>query len=168
VAARDDRLVAYVVPAHGAALTPAVLRAALARTLPEYMIPAAFVTLGRMPLSPNGKLDRRALPAPEWGVPDRTRHVEPRTDTERAIADIWVEVLGVEAVGVEDNFFELGGDSIRSMLITSRSRAAFGIHLTPRDVLSARTVANLANLVEEKILDELESVAFGHGDPNEL
>jgi non-ribosomal peptide synthetase component F len=165
VVAVDGRLVAYVVPATGTAVSPDDLRAHLARTLPDYMVPAAFVALDRMPLNANGKLDRAALPAPEWGAAPETSHVEPRTETERTVAEIWAEVLGVERVGAQDNFFDLGGDSIGSMLITSRTRATFGVELTPRDVLRARTVASLADLVEEKILHELESVAFGDGNP---
>jgi amino acid adenylation domain-containing protein len=168
VVARDERLVAYVVPAGSSAPPTEAMRLALADVLPEYMVPSAFVVLDRMPLSANGKLDRKALPAPDWGAVATAEHVEPRTDTEQAVADIWAEVLGLEKVGVEDNFFDLGGDSIRSMLITSRTRAAFGIDLTPRDVLGARTVAGLADLVEDKILRELESVAFGDGNPENL
>ena len=90
----------------------------------------------------------------------------PRTDAEAVLAAIWAEVLGVERVGVEDNFFELGGDSIRSLRIASRAKAAFDVTLTPRDVLTARTVFALAEFVEEKVLIEFESVAFGDGNHN--
>jgi acyl carrier protein len=77
------------------------------------------------------------------------------------LADIWADVFGVEQVGVEDNFFELGGDSLRRLQLTSRTKAAFDVALTPRDILTARTVSALAELVEEKILSELERVAVG-------
>jgi acyl carrier protein len=86
-------------------------------------------------------------------------YVAPRTDVEQILAEIWAQVLGVKQVGVEDNFFELGGDSLHSMQLTSRAKAAFDVPLTPRDVLTARTVSALAELVEEKILSELERVA---------
>jgi acyl carrier protein len=160
--------VAYVVPAGGAETDPSALRAGLTQVLPDYMVPAAFVSLDALPSTPSGKVDRRALPAPDAAFEARAEYVAPRSEVEVTLARVWAEVLGAERVGVHDNFFELGGDSIGSMLITSRARATFGIDLTPRDVLSARTVANLADLVEEKILYELESVAFGDGNPNDL
>jgi acyl carrier protein len=88
-------------------------------------------------------------------------YVPPRTTTEQILAEIWAQVLGVERVGVEDNFFELGGDSIRSIQLISRARAVFDVAMTPRDVLNARTVSALAELVEEKILSEIERIAVG-------
>ncbi|HWE07715.1 MAG TPA: amino acid adenylation domain-containing protein, partial [Solirubrobacteraceae bacterium] len=170
VIARDDagdrRLVAYVVGRGAAAPQPAALRAHLQRTLPDYMLPAAFVRLDHLPLSPNGKLDRKALPAPDLGAGVAAGYVAPRTEAEAVLAGIWGEVLGVDGVGVEDNFFELGGDSIRSLRIVSRAKAAFDVILTPRDVLTARTVFALAELVEEKVLLEFERVASGDGNHN--
>ena len=173
VVAREDepggrRLVAYVVPAGAQRPTAAALRASVARTLPEYMVPATFVTLDRLPLSPNGKLDRRALPAPDGTADAGTGYVAPETDSERIVAGIWAEVLGVDRVGLTDNFFELGGDSIRSLHIASRVKAAFDVALTPRDVLTARTVGGVVDLVEERILSELERVASGGGNDEEL
>ncbi|MGH3903550.1 MAG: amino acid adenylation domain-containing protein, partial [Pseudonocardiaceae bacterium] len=152
VIAREDRpgvkrLVAYVVPTEGTAPAPGALRALVSGSLPEYMVPAAFVTLDELPLSPNGKLDRRALPAPTVGVAVRPGYVAPRTNTEQVVADIWAEVLGVERVGVEDNFFELGGDSIFSVRALSRIRVALGVELPARAVFDARTVAQLVKLV---------------------
>jgi amino acid adenylation domain-containing protein len=155
VVARDQRLVAYVTPA-GA--DTGELRALAAAKLPEYMVPAAIVALERFPLNANGKLDRRALPDPDWNAADRGGYVEPDTETERAIAQIWAEVLEVDRVGAMDSLFDLGGDSIRSMHITSRMNSAFGVNLTPRDVLTAGTVSALANHVEELILRELEDL----------
>jgi acyl carrier protein len=87
--------------------------------------------------------------------------VAPRSEAERVLAGIWADVLGVDRVGVEDNFFELGGDSLRSMQLTSRMKAAFDVALTPRDVLTTRTVSALAELVEEKVLNELERIVVG-------
>src|SRR5207253_11399471 len=150
VVAREDepgrkRLVAYLVAAAGsAAPTIADLRAFLARTLPDYMVPSAFVVLEALPLSPNGKLDRRALPAPDLGAVAGAGYVAPRTEAEATLAGIWAEVLGVERVGVEDNFFELGGDSILSIRVISRLRAAFGVEVSPRALFTTPTVAGLA------------------------
>ncbi|HWG99355.1 MAG TPA: condensation domain-containing protein, partial [Pilimelia sp.] len=150
VVARQDqpgvkRLVAYLVPAHGAA-PPSVgeLREFLGRSLPDYMVPAAFVTLDALPVSPNGKVDRRALPAPAPETAGAADHDPPATAAERAVAEIWAEVLGVERVGATDNFFALGGDSILSIQITSRLRAAFGVPVSPRALFTTPTVRGLA------------------------
>ncbi|MCA1681691.1 MAG: amino acid adenylation domain-containing protein, partial [Actinobacteria bacterium] len=143
------RLVAYLVGVQGkTAPTPGELRDLVAATLPEYMVPAAFVTLDQLPLTPHGKLDRRALPAPDYGSATTDGYVAPRTDTEQALADIWAEVLGVDRVGVEDNFFELGGDSILSIQVVSRARQA-GVGLTSKDIFLHQTVASLVSTVAE-------------------
>ncbi|HYT39996.1 MAG TPA: amino acid adenylation domain-containing protein, partial [Acidimicrobiia bacterium] len=149
VIAREDepghkRLVAYLVPVgDGEAPDTPALRRFLAETLPDYMVPSAFVTLDALPLSPNGKLDRKALPAPDLGAGVAGAYVAPRTEAEAVLAGIWAEVLGVDGVGVEDNFFELGGDSILSIQVVSRARRA-GLALMPRDLFLHRTVASLA------------------------
>ena len=129
------------------------------------MVPAAFVVLDGLPLNASGKVDRRALPAPEFAAGGG--YVAPRSEAERVLADVWAAVLGAERVGVEDNFFELGGDSICSMQLTSRTNAAFDVAVTVRDVLTAGTVSALAELVEEKILSELERAAVGAGNDAE-
>ncbi|HEX5746348.1 MAG TPA: amino acid adenylation domain-containing protein [Archangium sp.] len=115
----DKRLVAYVVAA-GQEPTRDELRAHLGKLLPEYMVPMAFVSLAAMPLSPNGKLDRKMLPAPQFARPERT-YVAPETHEEKVLATLFAEVLGLEQVGAEDNFFELGGDSIRSIPVVARA-----------------------------------------------
>ncbi|NJC74317.1 amino acid adenylation domain-containing protein, partial [Planosporangium thailandense] len=153
VVARDDgghqRLVAYVVPAPGQWIPSAsVLRELLGGSLPDYMIPTAFVTLAALPLTTSGKLDRRALPAPDLTSIDPGGYVAPRTDVERVVANIWAEVLGVERVGVTDNFFALGGDSILSIRVIARLRGEFGVALSPRVLFTAPTVAELADAVE--------------------
>ncbi|MDQ3917141.1 MAG: amino acid adenylation domain-containing protein, partial [Acidobacteriota bacterium] len=140
----DKRLVAYASPAGASAPGVRELRAYLKERLPEYMIPSAFVMLEKLPLSPNGKVDRRALPAPE-----QTRaglegaFVAPRTPAEEILAAIWQEVLGVERVGIHDNFFELGGDSILSLQVTARANQA-GLRLVPAQMFQHQTVAGLA------------------------
>jgi acyl carrier protein len=114
------------------------------------------------------KSNDKARIVPEWNASPSTGYVPPGTDTERALAEMWADVLTVDKVGVEDNFFELGGDSITSMHITTRIKAAFDVTLTPRDVLTARTVSALAEAVEEAILLEFEHVAFGDGNDDRL
>ncbi|HST58365.1 MAG TPA: amino acid adenylation domain-containing protein [Longimicrobium sp.] len=149
VLAREDRLgekqlVAYVV---GGADT-GELRAHVRQSLPEYMVPAAFVVLDALPLTPNGKVDRDALPAPEFaGAVER--YVEPRTPAEEVLAGIWAEVLRLERVGAEDNFFEVGGHSLLATRVVSRIRAVFGVELPLRALFEGPTVAEMAGRVEE-------------------
>jgi amino acid adenylation domain-containing protein/non-ribosomal peptide synthase protein (TIGR01720 family) len=169
VVVREDRpgvrrLVGYVVPAAGSATPePTALREFLGERLPDYMVPEAFLAMAAFPLTTNGKIDRRALPEPDPPAVAGTEYLAPRTDTERQLADIWAEVLGAERVGVNDNFFALGGDSIQSLHIASRTKATFDVTLTPRDVLTTCTVRRLAELIEEKVLREIELVALGTG-----
>ncbi|MFE9411577.1 non-ribosomal peptide synthase/polyketide synthase [Streptomyces sp. NPDC006704] len=148
------RLVAYVVPDPAAAdeanghdpLPVEDLREHLGTTLPPHMVPSLFVPLERLPLTPNGKLDRRALPAPGPGRAGGRPYREPRTDTERRVARIWADVLGVTDIGVDDNFFALGGDSILSMQVVSRLRRD-GLHLVTRDLFTHQTLGALASVV---------------------
>ncbi len=122
----EPALVAYVVPAPGPELSVAALRTALRAGLPEYMVPSDFVVLPALPLSPNGKLDRRALPAPSRGAaPAGARFVAPETDTERLLATLWAGALGRESVGVEDNFFDLGGHSLKLGQVHAGIRTRF-------------------------------------------
>ncbi|OBG90889.1 non-ribosomal peptide synthetase, partial [Mycobacterium sp. E3251] len=137
----DKRLVAYVT---GTA-DPAGVRAALAERLPAYMIPAAVVVLEALPLTPNGKLDTRALPAPEYSDVDQYR--APDNAVEEILAGIYAQVLGLDRVGVDDSFFDLGGDSISSMQVVTRARAA-GLICRTRDIFVEQTVARLARVVE--------------------
>ena len=136
VAARDGRLVAYVVGETRG------LRDWLRGRLPEHLVPSAFVALDAIPLNRNGKIDRRALPAPERDA--GAEYVAARTTTERRLAAIWAEVLRVDRVGVTDSFFELGGDSITSMRITSRVREEFGVEVSPRALFTAPTLGRFA------------------------
>ncbi|MGA9677504.1 MAG: amino acid adenylation domain-containing protein, partial [Mycobacterium sp.] len=135
----DKRLVGYVT---GTA-DPVAARAALAERLPIYMVPAAVLVVDALPLTPNGKLDTRALPAPEYQDVDRYR--APADAVEEILADIYAQVLGLERVGVEESFFELGGDSILSMQVVARARAA-GLVCRPRDIFVEQTVARLARV----------------------
>ncbi|HVH12444.1 MAG TPA: condensation domain-containing protein, partial [Longimicrobium sp.] len=134
----DRRLAAYVVGEADAE----TLRAHLRRSLPDYMVPAAFVPVDYIPLTPNGKLDARALPAPEHAAA-ADRYVAPRTEAEETLAAIWAEMLRLEHVGVEESFFELGGDSILAIQVVSRARRA-GVDITPRQLFEHPTIAALA------------------------
>ncbi|HET9379251.1 MAG TPA: amino acid adenylation domain-containing protein, partial [Streptomyces sp.] len=139
------RLVAHVVGSGGAAPSAAELRAHLERLLPAHMVPAAYVPMDALPLTVNGKLDRRALPAPGpdgyAAGPDRT---PPSTPAERLVAAAWADVLGVRDVHAGDDFFALGGDSILAVRVTARLRAAFGPGVSPRLLFTRPTVSALA------------------------
>ncbi|WP_253915932.1 non-ribosomal peptide synthetase [Streptomyces sp. NRRL S-31] len=143
-----QRLVAYVVPV--GPLDASALRAHLQRDLPDYMVPSAFVPLERIPLTPNGKTDRRALPAP---ATDRSglgaAYTAPRDDTERTVTEVWSEVLGVDRVGVHDDFFALGGHSLLATQVVSRLRRRLGADVPVRTLFSAPTPALLAAAVTE-------------------
>jgi acyl carrier protein len=126
------------------------LRDFLQAKVPEYMVPSAFLLLDKLPLTPSGKLDRQALPAPDKTRPTRQEsYVVPRTQTEEVLADIWVQLLGVDRVGAYDNFFELGGHSLLAIRLLSRMHEAFQLELPLRAIFETGTVAGLAKLIEE-------------------
>ncbi|MEU0281996.1 amino acid adenylation domain-containing protein [Streptomyces sp. NPDC006195] len=137
----DRRLVGYVVPAPGARPEPAALREGMRGRLPEYMIPSAVMVIERVPLTTNGKLDTRALPAPDY-LPVAGR--EPRDERERRLCGLFAELLGVEGVGIDDAFFDLGGHSLLATRLVSRIRADLKTDITIRTVFEAPTVAALA------------------------
>ncbi|APR77524.1 Malonyl CoA-acyl carrier protein transacylase [Minicystis rosea] len=157
VVAREDgggkRLVAYVVP-HEAMPTAAELGSFVRERLPEYMVPAAFVRMGRLPLTPNGKIDRRALPAPDDG--DRAEsgavYAAPETEVERTLARIWAALLRVPRVGRHDNFFALGGDSILGIQVVTRAGAE-GIRIAPRLIFQHPTIAALGAAASAGVLE---------------
>ncbi|HZF37309.1 MAG TPA: amino acid adenylation domain-containing protein [Blastocatellia bacterium] len=158
VVAREDapgekRIVAYYVAAvgetgGGAAAGADELREYLRERLPDYMIPGAFVRLVEIPLTPSGKIDRRALPAPERREREE-EYEEPRTELEAILAEAWGEALGVERVGIRENFFELGGDSILSMRVVGRARAR-GVELSPAELFRYQSVAELAAAIQAR------------------
>ena len=149
VVARADqgaqpRLVAYITAAEGVAPDAGALRRYLQNRLPDYMVPSAFVALERLPLTQNGKVDRKALPAPGHGrAASESEYVGPRSRAEQVLCDIWSEVLRIDSVGVHDNFFALGGDSILSIQIVARAQQA-GLRVTPKQLFGNPTVAGLA------------------------
>ncbi|MFF8919315.1 amino acid adenylation domain-containing protein, partial [Streptomyces sp. NPDC015032] len=182
VIARDSRsggrqLVGYVVPAGAGAedggdleldlsvgVSVSELRSHVAGRLPEYMVPAAFVVLDRLPLNPNGKLDRAALPDPEF---TGGAYRAPRTAGEELLAGVFAEVLGLERVGIDDDFFAMGGDSISSIQVVTRARA-LGAEITPRKIFERRTVAELAETAvlngpadAARVLAELDGGGIG-------
>jgi amino acid adenylation domain-containing protein len=149
----DRRLVAYLVGAAGATPNAGDLRTHLRERLPEYMVPAAFVVLEEIPLTVTGKVDRRALPAPDAaeGSPAEA-YVAPRNPIEEAVAEAWREVLGVESVSVNDNFFELGGQSISAIKLLSKVNRTLGVELQLRAIFQHPTVAGLAEAVVQELL----------------
>jgi amino acid adenylation domain-containing protein len=148
----DKRLVAYVVAEdEGDGVSAAELRAHLKERLPEYMMPSHFVLMDEMPLTPNGKVDRRALPEPSAVVGNASEYVGTRTPVEELLAGIWSQVLGVERVGTGDNFFELGGHSLLATQLVSRIREAFGVDVPLRAVFESPTMAELAAEVEREM-----------------
>ncbi|WP_369981519.1 amino acid adenylation domain-containing protein [Xanthomonas bundabergensis] len=155
VLAREDatgekRLVAYLVPRAGSELSFAELRESLLRELPEYMVPAAFVTLASFPLTPNGKLDRKALPEPDQAAVASRPYEAPIGEAEQAIAAIWQELLGVERVGRHDHFFELGGHSLLAVRVVVRLKEALQVEMDLRDVFVSPQLSTLAAIMVER------------------
>ena len=147
----NPRLVAYVVAAGQPAPTIPDLRSLLQETLPEYMIPSAFVYLDALPTLPNGKLNRRELPAPGSARPDLgTVLVASRTPAERALLQVWADVLGLDEIGVHDNFLELGGDSLLAGQVISRVISEFRVDLPLRSLFRAPTVAEMALAITQR------------------
>ncbi|MCW4352546.1 non-ribosomal peptide synthase/polyketide synthase [Hoyosella sp. YIM 151337] len=153
----SERLVGYVVPEAGSHLTPAAILDTLGDTLAAHMVPAAVVVVGEFPLTANGKLDRRALPAPDFGALVQEGRA-PATPLEAKLATVFAEVLGLPSVGVDDSFFALGGDSIMSIQLVTRAKAA-GIHISPRDVFNLKTVAALTQVARVVGESELSALA---------
>jgi acyl-coenzyme A synthetase/AMP-(fatty) acid ligase len=155
--AGEKRLIGYVLAARDAALGGPALREHLLKKLPAYMAPAAYVTLEAFPLTPNGKVDRAALPAPDWSKQqERMSYAEPRCPAEETMAGIWAQVLRLERVGINDNLFELGADSLHVFQITARANKA-GIAVTPRQVLQLRTIAAIFDQVVNQPQDQTQS-----------
>lgn len=146
--AREKYLVAYFVPIVGETITVEQLRTFLTEQLPDYMIPSAFVEMESFPLTPNGKVNRRALPEPTTSRPELGQtFVAPRTPTEEILAGIWRDVLGLEQVGIYDNFFDLGGHSLLATQVIALTRKAFGIELPLLSLFESPAIAPLAQKI---------------------
>ena len=155
----EQRLVAYVVTAPGKIATIDELRRALARTLPEFMMPASFVFLEDFPLLPNGKVNRRALPVPSVDRPVLpVPYAAPRGHTESTLTAIWMEVLQLGRIGINDRFLDLGGDSLRATQILGRTMRSFGLELSIGDLIQTETIAQMAELITTR-------TAADSGDP---
>jgi amino acid adenylation domain-containing protein/non-ribosomal peptide synthase protein (TIGR01720 family) len=154
------RLVAYVVPAQPAADLADTLTRALGQELPDYMVPAAFVMMEAFPLNPNGKIDRKALPEPDWQA--TSSYTAPRTAVEAQLAAIWAQLLKLDRVGVDDNFFAIGGDSILSIQAVSRANLA-GIAITTRQLFENQTIAALAAQARHGVRQETPQEAVTGG-----
>jgi acyl-coenzyme A synthetase/AMP-(fatty) acid ligase len=150
----EQRLVAYV----AGGVDAEELRGHLRRSLPEYMVPAAFVVLEALPLTPNGKLDRKALPAPDLASAEKT-YVAPRTPVEEVLAEIWAEDLRLERVGVHDNFFDLGGHSLLIMRLLARIQGTFNQELSIRTVFSMPTLEAMAGEIERRIYEAVAAMS---------
>jgi hypothetical protein len=158
----DRRLVAYLVTDQVAGSPPPAigdLHAFLRDRLPGYMVPADFVLLEAMPLTSSGKVDRRALPAPESAATLRRQYVPPETPSEELLVAIWEELLGRTHIGIHDNFFELGGHSLLAPQVVSRVESTFEVHLPLRLFFEAPTIHGLANQIELILLQEIEALS---------
>jgi len=145
----DHRLVAYLVPDRDPAPAVAELRRDLREHLPDFMIPAVFVNLDSLPRTPNNKIDRRALPAPQLTRPELEQScIASRTPLEATVTEIWSDVLGIRPIGVFDNFFHLGGHSLLATRVVSRIRDAVGRDIPLRLLFECPTVAELAAGIE--------------------
>ncbi len=154
----DKRLVAYLLAHDGAQLSPSALRDALAASLADYMVPSAFVVLDAFPWTPNGKVDRKALPAPDAAAVITRAYEAPAGAHEQALAAIWCTLLGLEQAGRHDHFFELGGNSLLAVQLASHIRAQLGVELPLRDIFAAPTLAGMAAALAG--LDEAEHDAI--------
>jgi len=156
--AEGKRLVAWVVPLDGADPAPAELRDWLGQRLPAHMVPSRFTTLSELPLNPNGKVDRSALPDPGYRV--EREHVAPRTAVESMLCELWADLLEVPRVGVDDDFFELGGHSLLATRLASRLRETFRVEIPVRDIFEHPSVAALARDVGRRLGSALPAAAM--------
>jgi amino acid adenylation domain-containing protein len=148
----DKRIIAYLVPVHGVLLTPAELRGLLLQTLPDYMIPAAFLMIEQLPITPNGKVDRKALPPPDMAAARKSRDiVPPGTQTEIRLAALWETLLKVKNVGIHESFFDLGGHSVLAVRLMAQIRTSFGTELPLHNIFRTPTIAGLAALIEASL-----------------
>ena len=163
---------AYLVPVRPTPVTASGLRVSLSEKLPDYMIPSSFLVMDAMPITPTGKVDRSALPAPSRIRPElNTSFVAPRTLCEKELAQVWAEILTLDRIGIHDNFFDLGGHSLMATRVVSRVIKTFQVEVPLQALFAAPTVAEMAAVITEhqakklgeqdldRILAELESLS---------
>ena len=156
----EKRLVAYVVTAPGASRIVSEFRSYLKERLPDYMIPSAFVYLDTLPLTSHGKIDRRALPAPDAERPALAEaFIAPQTPAEKSLAPLWTKLLGINRIGINDNYFELGGDSLLATQLVSQVRSVFEVELPLVELFRHPTLAELAGSIEEAIIEQMEEIS---------
>ena len=155
----DKRLVAYIVPQQQD-LSQSKLRSFLQKRLPHYMVPSAYVKLNSLPITPGGKVDRQALPAPEFNRSELGKIVTPRNDLESKIATIWAEILNISPIGVQDNFFDLGGHSLLAVSLLTRIEKTFQKNIPLTTFLSAPTIEGIANVISQESSASSESLIF--------
>jgi tyrocidine synthetase-3 len=161
VLAKDDvsggkYLCAYIVIEQELVITD--IREHLAKKLPDYMIPSIFMQLDKIPLTPNGKIDRKILPEPDGSINGGTEYVAPRNVAEEKLAKVWQEVLGVEKVGIEDNFFELGGHSLKAITLVAKIHKEFGVEVPLQEVFKAQTIKELIKIVEGAVENDYVAI----------
>ncbi len=167
--AGGNHLVAYVVPHKGRTISARKIRSFLKPKLPDFMIPGFFVPIGTMPLTPSGKVNRRALPPPETlSLASQKDHVPPRTKTEKKIAAVWQEILGIDTVGLHDNFFELGGHSLMATQVIARLHDVFDLMLPLRSLFEFPTVAGLNQFIEAAVMPDSNQAATGDREKETL
>lgn len=167
-AENEPRLVAYVVGAEDVAPGAGGLRRFLSGRLPDYMIPAVFVMVDAMPMTPTGKVDRNALPAPESARPElESQYIAPRTALERLLAENWSDVLGIQSIGVDDNFFELGGNSIQAAILINRLQATLGEYIHVATVFREPRIAGFARMLTAQYPSAVAAAIGAEGMPEE-
>jgi non-ribosomal peptide synthase protein (TIGR01720 family) len=170
ITAREDkvgviRLVAYYIAENDRSVDSEELTDFLSRRLPQYMIPSLFIPVTSFPLTINGKVDVKALPAPDFeGARKHDEYIPPSTDNEHLLVKIWQQVLGIEKIGISDNFFSLGGDSILSIQVVAKAKSA-GLKITPLQIFQYQTIANLANVAEDLDRDQVNIVLVDRDIP---
>jgi hypothetical protein len=152
-------LLAAVVPVGDTAPDVAVLKAHLAASVPAYMLPQHITLLDALPLTPSGKVDRKALPDPGLGVAPAAESVPPSTPTEQVVAEVWCEALGITALGIHDDVFAHGGHSLLATRVASRLSRRFDLEIPLRGLFEAPTVAQLAGRIEGMILAEITALS---------
>lgn len=160
----NPQIVAYLIPQYEMIPDQQSLMSYLRHHLPAYMIPAAFVAVATFPKTSNGKINYRALPAPNWQNQDMGQYVAPRSPIEQTIAGLIRDLIHVKQVGLYDNFFQLGGHSLLITQLSSRIQTTFEVNLSLRDLFENPTVVDMAIMVEEKLLEKVEALDDGDID----